>query len=123
MSTQQLQLADDLSPRRFGPRVPHAVWKHRDRPTDKEMAETLSLLFEEDLAPRRKASSVFSMPLDIPEPRKLVVTGLQFHSCGHGHLWKCETPSRCVLPYKACCGPCEEKIVASYRAGRYAVAR
>lgn len=114
----QLSIAPDISPRRFASRVPHSVWKVRDRPTEKEMAETLSLLFED--VGRGRPDDVFTMPLDIPEPRKHVVTGFQFHACGHKHLWKCETPSRCVLPYKACCGVCEEKIAATYRAGRWA---
>lgn len=73
-----------------------------------------------------KPPSVFSLPWPCPEeaerPREIVEHNS--HACGLGrHFYSCVQPDRCVLPFKAPCTACEDKVQASYRAGRFAVAR
>lgn len=119
MSTQQLTLTEELEPRRFRR---HTVLNLRGPWPKPAEPEILPLKYEE---PGNKKASVFEIPWPTPaaEPERKVVQHFA-HWCGLGSHWTwCVTPRRCTLREKAPCAACEEKVVASYRAGRYAVAR
>lgn len=105
------QLAlDGIQPRRF---VRHTVM----RPKVEE--ESLSLVFG------TKPPSIFSIPWPMnEEPAARPCVAHNSHACGLArHFWACANGRRCTLPFKAPCTTCEQRVQASYAAGRYAVAR
>ena len=108
MSTQ-LALSDDIQPRRFRS---HEVWKRR---TPAPEVQGPALPFG------NKPASIFEVPIPMEEPRKARVTGVKVHQCGicRKFSW-CANISRCTLAMRTPCGPCEQAVEASYRAGRYA---
>lgn len=121
MACQQLALVPDVEPRRFKPRM-HDV-RPGPRISDRQMAEELSLVWE-PIAKGQKAASIFTLPWPEPMESERVVVEHNAHACGLCRRFvACVQPKRCTRAYKSPCSTCEDKVRASFRPGRYAVAR
>lgn len=111
MACQQFAIADDLSPRR---RRVHLVAPGPKPPKENT---TLSLVYG------AKSASIFEIPTVLPteEYQERPVVEHNSHACGIAkHFWAYPNPTRCTLSFKAPCTTCEERVQASYVAGRYA---